>query len=411
MKKGFINGIKRRFGTLFVATILLLVSISVMVMGASQLHWGFGDGEDLPSGENRGVSYFVDGASGNDAWNGLTWATAKRTIQAAVNTVTSGNGDYIFVKSGTYTENVNVNKGNLHLIGEDQHMVNVDSFSVSSDDVEISGFRIGPANPNSTLGSVSASNRHLNLHHNIIEIPDSGTGVYLWSSFSTYAKIYSNLIRGESYQRGTGIEVLTNGVHHSIYDNDFWAFDIGIKMDTMYGWCYIYNNRFHGTNSPDITGGYGIKIIDGDYNSISQNWMGYCTTPIDDAGIDNAWLDNHWDGWDGAHTIQIAHSSFEQTIASGLDVPSEGKVTVRFTFNPNDANIPNGATITVRIRDPSTNGLLGEGQWTKTATPANQVFPTAEATVDGGKNNMYITLGISSPVTGAVDTTYEIMDA
>jgi hypothetical protein len=402
--------IKSRFGTLIVSLILLFVSISVVVMGASQLHWGFGDGEDLPSGENRGVSYFVDGANGNDAWNGLTWATAKATIQAAINVATHNNGDYIFVKQGNYLEDISVNKGNLHIIGEDQNLVQVTSFNVGTHYVEITGFQIGPATSNASLRSISSTRQHLNLHHNIIEIPSSGTGIYLWSATSILSKIHSNLIKGDPDYRGVGIEIYGGGWTHYIYNNEFWGFDVGIKINNLPN-CYIYNNRFHGASVGGGIATYGIKIISGNEHMISQNWIGYCTTPIDDAGTGNAWIDNHWNSWVGDYTIQTFHSTSEQIILQGADVPSEGKVTVRFTFNPNELNIPNGATITVRIRDPSTNGLLGQGQWTKAGTPANNVFPTAEATVDGGKNQMDITLTISQAVIGNVITNYEIMDA
>jgi hypothetical protein len=401
--------LRRRIGTSVVIAMVILLGIGTMVYGANQLHWGFGDGEDLPAGQDRGVSYFVDDAYGNDANNGLTWATAKKTIQAAVNVATSNNGDYIYVKKGNYYESVTVNKANLHIIGEDQNLVQVISFSVTFDYVEICGFSIGPPDPNSSMASVTSTRNHLDLHDNTIKISESNNGVYLWSSISRYSKIYSNLFMGDPTERGTGIKVYNNGVFHEIYDNEFWGAYIGIELDTSDGNCYIYNNRFNGLNS-GISGAYGIKITNGDDNHIAQNWIGYCTTPMDDSGDNNVWLDNHWDGWTGPHNIMAAHTNWEQVILQNIDVPSEGKVTVRLTFNPYDLGIPIGATITLRIYDPTYSVLLAPpSQWTQGLT--DQVFPTVEVTVDGGKNQMTLGITISNTVTATVAVTYEIMDA
>jgi hypothetical protein len=47
------------------------------------------------------VKIFVDAAQADDNGDGLTWATAKKTIQAAVNAA-AANRDTVFVKAGTY---------------------------------------------------------------------------------------------------------------------------------------------------------------------------------------------------------------------------------------------------------------------------------------------------------------------
>jgi hypothetical protein len=50
------------------------------------------------------TSYYVNGASGNDANAGTTPATALKTIQAALNKTTEGAGATIYVSAGTYKE-------------------------------------------------------------------------------------------------------------------------------------------------------------------------------------------------------------------------------------------------------------------------------------------------------------------
>lgn len=53
-------------------------------------------------GTGPSVIVYVDGINGNDSFDGLSWAQAKKTIQAGINTASSeGFGD-VWVKSGTY---------------------------------------------------------------------------------------------------------------------------------------------------------------------------------------------------------------------------------------------------------------------------------------------------------------------
>ena len=62
------------------------------------------------------TTYYVDGTNGNDANNGLRWETAFKTIQHAVDVAESW--AKIFIKNGTYSENIIITKNNISLIGE-----------------------------------------------------------------------------------------------------------------------------------------------------------------------------------------------------------------------------------------------------------------------------------------------------
>ncbi len=61
------------------------------------------------------IVYYVDAARSDDTGNGLTWATAEKTIVAAIADVAAGAGPagdwghIIVVKPGTYTENLIIN--------------------------------------------------------------------------------------------------------------------------------------------------------------------------------------------------------------------------------------------------------------------------------------------------------------
>jgi hypothetical protein len=64
----------------------------------------------LLAGSASAVVYYVDGTDGSDPNDGLSWGTAKATIQAAINA--AGTGDEIRVKAGTYvlSSQIQVNK-------------------------------------------------------------------------------------------------------------------------------------------------------------------------------------------------------------------------------------------------------------------------------------------------------------
>lgn len=55
---------------------------------------------------SRGTAYFVDGTSGANTNTGLSWSAAYATISKAISSITSGAGDVIYVRRGTYVENV-----------------------------------------------------------------------------------------------------------------------------------------------------------------------------------------------------------------------------------------------------------------------------------------------------------------
>lgn len=72
------------------------------------------------------TTYYVK-AGGNDNNNGLTMATAVKTIQRAVD-LAGSSGDRIEIKEGTFYETVNVNKDNLTITNYDDGDVHVTAF-------------------------------------------------------------------------------------------------------------------------------------------------------------------------------------------------------------------------------------------------------------------------------------------
>lgn len=95
-------------------------SIAVGLNNDIHISYSYSDGgtRDLRHVTNLflGNNYFVDQTYGNDSNNGLTWATAKATIQAGIDLAASKGQGQVFVAVGTYIENISF-APNVQLIG------------------------------------------------------------------------------------------------------------------------------------------------------------------------------------------------------------------------------------------------------------------------------------------------------
>jgi len=98
-----------------------------------------------------GNKYYVNSQEGNNDADGLTPGTAKRTITAAIALAQNNRHDIIFIKGGTYTEAVNLNKSTTWLVGYDG-------------DVSINGINRRVVNANGT--AIPKNNRTPNIYVN-----------------------------------------------------------------------------------------------------------------------------------------------------------------------------------------------------------------------------------------------------
>ena len=97
---------------------------------------------------NFGNKFYVNAQEGNNSADGLSPGTAKRTIGAAIALAQNNRNDVIFVKGGTYTEVVNLNKSAAWLVGY-------------GGDVFINGINRRVVNPNGT--AIPKNNRAPNI--------------------------------------------------------------------------------------------------------------------------------------------------------------------------------------------------------------------------------------------------------
>ncbi|NOQ33562.1 MAG: hypothetical protein GQ567_05140, partial [Methanosarcinales archaeon] len=139
---------------------------------------------------------------GDDGGAGVNYTTIQDAVDA------SSAGDTIEVRSGTYVENVDVNKS-LTLIGDGADVVTVQAedewdevFEVTADYVNISGFTVTGTTSSMYAGIYLDGADHCNIYGNTAS--NSGVGIYLYSSSNN--TLASNAANSNGYaESGVGI--------------------------------------------------------------------------------------------------------------------------------------------------------------------------------------------------------------
>lgn len=191
-------------------------------------------------------------------------------IQDAIDN--SSDGDMIFVYTGTYYENIKVNKS-IILIGQNKENTIINGKNelsvvlIYAHSVNISEFTIrgGPV-----YGIIIESIGHCNIFQNIIENNENG----IFISMSQNSKIFNNTIANCSY---TGIHILNMSImNHSFTQNNI----------------IFHNNLINNTNSVFDNsinnwsyGGEGNYYDD--YTGLDKNNDGIGDIPFDIPGGDN----------------------------------------------------------------------------------------------------------------------------
>lgn len=201
---------------------------------------------------------------------GIVIPTDFPTIQEGVNEADPG--DIVFVKNGTYFENVRITK-NMYLVGEDRNATIIDGrftetgglksnvISVTCSNVTIYGFTIKNAKTN----GVFVDYLNNTIANNII-ISSLGCGIYLIGSNST---VTNNIIESNGK---CGIRIVAgedNLVRGDIIKNN----GVGLRCDECTKDNLIYQNRFV-CNSRQFLD-YGSNKWDDGYPSGGNYWSDF----------------------------------------------------------------------------------------------------------------------------------------
>jgi len=237
------------------------------------------------------TTYYVDGENGNDANNGLRWETAFKTIQHAVDVAESW--AKIYVKGGTYVENVTIEKNFISIFGESRETVIV--APTSGNPLTISG--------NSCL-----------IDSLFLQAPSAGD----WCIYVTgnYETIQNSKFDGED---DSGC-ISLNGSDRSVIKNNYISNDKfieGIRVIgacsyleishnifniTKFGQAYIIylesvsKSKIFENDLGSLSGGIGIFLDADTYNNtiFHNNFLGN-GIQVDYGGVNNSFFENFYD--------------------------------------------------------------------------------------------------------------------
>jgi len=185
------------------------------------------------------------------------------TIQAAIDAASLG--DTVFVRTGTYVENVVVNK-NVSLVGENVATTIIDGggsgtvVNITANGVQVTSFTIRNSGPK---GWVNAGIRlegasYCSIYGNNIT---ANTGYGIWLSYSSdYNNIYGNNITANDLD---GI-YLSFSRQNNIYENEIKNNRYGVGLSSSSNYNSISGNIMTGN-------GRGFFVSSSNYNNISGN--------------------------------------------------------------------------------------------------------------------------------------------
>jgi hypothetical protein len=175
------------------------------------------------------TDYFVDAARPDDSGNGLSLATAKKTIQAAVNAASGG--DVINVAAGTYNENVTINKSLTLLSISGAASTTVSGTTSGS---ELGTFMISPNTNNVTVGGpakgftlIGFDRGNVNIENAVLYIQGANAGI----------SVLHNVIQA-------------NGEHGLLSEFNNTVSNITIRGNTFSGQTFVGAQPDAGNNVP-----------------------------------------------------------------------------------------------------------------------------------------------------------------
>lgn len=230
---------------------------------------------DIPFGQGAS-SIYVDGVNGDASNDGESWLTSMATIQAAIDI--SKSWANIFIRAGTYAENLTIATQKINLIGERRASVIIapstgTALTLTTDYCNVSHLTAQSPGTNSInitgdrnkLDYITVQNKNMSVAGDFNEVSQVWVRSAVADAIAisgNYADIHHNMVNG-AYAGIVG----TNADYAQVYDNDISNCTVaGIKLDSASS----NNTIFH--------------------NNLVDNYV-----QAQDAGSSNQWFENFYD--------------------------------------------------------------------------------------------------------------------
>ena len=330
------------------------------------------------------------------------------SIQKAVNN--SNSGDVITVKPGTYTENINVTKGNLTIRSEsgnpDNTIIKAKSsganvFFLQGNNIKITGFKAVGATRSGYAGICLSSCSNCIIENN--KLLSNCYGIYVLRSkgdklsknTATSNKDYGIVLGTATDNTLSGNTALNNGrgIHVGNSDGNTLSGNT-VQNSNVYGLYVcprsdsnqIYNNYFNDTNMTirnGIGNAYntkktaGTNIAGGPY--IGGNFWG----KPDGTGFSNTAIDNDGDGISDSAYKNITGSIYSDNLPLVGSGSGAAKPVAAFSASPTSGNVPLNVTFTDTSTGSPTswNWNFGDGANSTVENPGHKYSKAGNYTV------------------------------
>jgi len=231
------------------------------------------------------------------------------SIQEAINNASSG--DIIYVLSGTYQENIVINKS-ITLIGENRENTIIDGggignvISIQASDVNISGFTIQNGDPRKGCGIYAERTRNVVISNNNIKTNYVGIQMV----FSSWNRMHENTISGNYI----GLQLIYSGgnaIYRNVVSNNYYGIDFFYySADNV-----IHENILSGNDWSISCSWYSNNNVFYHNNFINNNYNVYIEK------TKNTWSfsgeGNYWDDYSGKDLNKDGIGDFPYNITEG----------------------------------------------------------------------------------------------
>ncbi len=351
--------------------------------------------------------------TGDDANDGLSWATAKRTVQGGLNAAVSG--DEVWVAAGTYVERITLKAGvalyggfagseaglaernwaaNVTVLDGNQGGSVVTSPWGATASTRIDGFTI-----RNGIGAVSGSYRFgggiysvggsPTIANNTITGNTASYGGGIYCSQSS-AMIANNTITANTASGGGGGIYCSSSsptiANTIVAFNSSGIYKTGSYVPAMRSNCVFGNTAYNYSGLTDPTGTNGnIRVDPGFAGAAYRNLHLRPDSPCRDAGDDSV-VQAGWLDMDGQARIQGGRVDIGADESDGTVWPTGPNVIVRVSPDGNDANDGSSWALAKRTVQAGIDAASAAGGdvWVKAGTYPERITLLPYAYVYGG---------------------------